>query len=298
LLRLFSVFKIESMSILSSLDPIVDYKSCALSAARSKLAYLEPDDLKKIWLNALGSDKRIEFYVFKDVLEEPKYYHDAETSASAYSWVQDKTLHIVFRGTEGAKDVKIDLDERRSYLFPGNPSIAVHAGFLRQFRALKGELNDTISKFGEQITCVQFSGHSLGGALATLAAGFFSPHIRSILGVRIVCHTIGSPRVGNKGFTVWFEGKVDESVRLLNFKDPVPLLPINGAFTHIVGGYEMNETGQVKRLVRDKPWYLRLLFLPFEIYYLHPIKNHACDLYIERLLKIADWSVDFSGSVA
>jgi len=282
------------MSILSSLDPIVDYKSCALSAARSKLAYLEPDDLKKIWLNALVSDKRIEFYVFKDVLEEPKYYHDAETSASAYSWVQDKTLHIVFRGTEGAKDVKIDLDERRSYLFPGNPSIAVHAGFLRQFRALKGELNDTISKFGEQITCVQFSGHSLGGALATLAAGFFSPHIRSILGVRIVCHTIGSPRVGNKGFTVWFEGKVDESVRLLNFKDPVPLLPINGAFTHIVGGYEMNETGQVKRLVRDKPWYLRLLFLPFEIYYLHPIKNHACDLYIERLLKIADWSVDFS----
>ena len=36
------------MPILTSTDPTIDYKGCALSAARSKISYLGPDDLKKI----------------------------------------------------------------------------------------------------------------------------------------------------------------------------------------------------------------------------------------------------------
>lgn len=279
------------MPILTSTDPTIDYKGCALSAARSKISYLGPDDLKKIWLNAGIDDKHIYYYIFKDVINEPKYYFDTDTGVNAYSWVQDKTLHIVFRGTESKDDVKIDIDELRSPLFPDNPSIKVHSGFLKQFRSIKTALIDEISAQNEFIDIVHFSGHSLGAALATLAAGFFGPVIHSIMGLRVICHSFGSPRVGNKDFVEWWTGKVDESMRILNCKDPVPLLPVNGFYTHINGGLEINDRLEVKKLGKDLPWYLRLLYLPFEIYYRNPIQNHKCDLYISRLLKLADWDI-------
>jgi hypothetical protein len=279
------------MPILTSTDPNIDYKGCALSAARSKLAYLDPDDLKKIWLSSSIDDKNIHYYIFKDVIHEPKYYFDANTGVNAYSWIQDRTLYIIFRGTEGKDDVKIDIDIVRSSLFPDNPSIKVHSGFLKQFRSIKTVLIDEISAKSELIDVVHFNGHSLGGALATLAAGFFGPVIHSIMGLRVICHTIGSPRIGNKDFVAWWSGKVDESMRILNVKDPVPLLPVNGFYTHINGGLEINDHLEVKILERDLPWYLRLICLPFEIYYRNPIQNHKCDLYISRLLKLADWDI-------
>jgi len=268
----------------------IDYKSCALSATRSKIAYFEPEDVKDLWLRSYDTDD-IMYYIFKDVVEEPKYYYDSVSSVNAYSWIQGQTLHIVFRGTKGSDDIKIDLMEIRSQLFPGNKDVLVHDGFLKQFRSIEPQLLDTIYSLRNIIKTVHFSGHSLGGALATLAAGFFSPLIRDIKDCRIICHTVGCPRLGNSGFVKWWSGKVDESYRFLNFKDPVPLLPVNGFYTHINNGYLINDKNIVKVVQHDIPWYLRILYLPFEIYYRRPIANHACNLYIERLLKLADWNI-------
>jgi hypothetical protein len=285
-----------SGNILSSSEPIINYKECALSATRSKLAYLEPEELNKKWKNSPLDADNIAYYVFENVENEPIYYSDSVTSAACYSWIQAKTLHIVFRGTSDEGDVKSDIDEFRTQLFPGNKQIMVHKGFFNQFNALQGHLLEAIDNSSNDLEIVHFSGHSLGGALATLAAAYFSPIIRSKL-LSVICHTIGSPRVGNKAFVNWWTGKVDESRRFLNFKDPVPLLPLNGFYTHITGGLEINDACKVIKIGSDMPWYMRICMLPFEIQYKNMFANHACDLYISRLMKLADWNISIDLTV-
>jgi triacylglycerol lipase len=58
-----------------------------------------------------------------------------------------------------------------------------------------------------------YIGHSLGGALATLAAAYFGSLYPD---VRHVCITFGAPRVGNAVFISEFKKHVDESVRCVN----------------------------------------------------------------------------------
>lgn len=265
----------------------VDYYGCALSAERAKIAYLEFNEVSILWQGANNDEDKLVYHVFKGVNNVPTYYHDDGSDVNVYSWIQEKTLHIVFRGTKGLADVKIDLMELQSMLFPGNKTIKVHDGFLKQFNSVQQRLLDCIYNSKGLIDTVHFSGHSLGGALATIAAGYFSPLIRDMGNYKIVCHTIGSPRVGNQGFVDWWSGKVDESVRIVNFRDPVPLLPVNGFYAHIRGGLEIFADNVVRTIGHDLPWYIRCCTLPCNIDYKDPIGNHDCDLYVKRLLSLA-----------
>jgi predicted lipase len=272
---------------------VIDYRACALSAARSKIAYLTCDEVKALWLastTACTTSKTLFNYVFEGVTIEPKYYEDSASGLNAYSWLQDRTLHFVFRGTSGATDIKIDIDEQRVQLFPDKSSILVHRGFCKQLRSIQTQMLMEIEQLTSLIDVVHFSGHSLGGAVATLAAGVAASASSNTC--RVICHTIGSPRVGNKAFVRWWSNLVAESARVQNFKDPIPLFPINGLYTHIHEAVEINDSGDVKVVPKDSPWYCRLLRLPFEIYYRNPFANHACDLYIQRLLTLASWTID------
>lgn len=66
------------------------------------------------------------------------------------------------------------------------------------------------------------SGHSLGGALATLAALDLKMTL-NLTDVRVI--TFGSPRVGNHVFTKWFEDTVGPSWRFTHDRDIVPSVP-------------------------------------------------------------------------
>lgn len=66
---------------------------------------------------------------------------------------------------------------------------------------------------------VVVTGHSLGGALATLAAVDVTlnrPH------VPVDLYTFGAPRIGNKAFAQWFDAQIQDSIRLVNNSDVVP----------------------------------------------------------------------------
>jgi len=267
-------FSVKSKTI----DRVIDYRECALSAERAKIAYLSYEEVKGLWLSRN--------YVFEGVTTEPKYYEDYVSGLNAYSWLQGRTLHFVFRGTAGLTDIKIDIQKDRVQLFPDNPSILVHRGFCKQLRAIQTQMLMEVEQLGSMIDCVHFSGHSLGGAVATLAAGVVATATATI-GCRVSCHTIGSPRVGNKAFATWWAGLVTDSVRVQNYKDPIPLFPVNGLYTHIHGAIEINDACVVKVINGDVPWYYRILRLPFEIYWRNPFANHACDLYIQRLQSLA-----------
>ncbi|GLC58164.1 hypothetical protein PLESTB_001325800 [Pleodorina starrii] len=80
-------------------------------------------------------------------------------------------------------------------------------------------------------TRVIFTGHSLGGAMATLAAydlaarktdGFFSGDVQ--------LYTFGSPRVGNQAFMEAFNNMVPNAWRFTNTDDIVPRVPYSWRF--------------------------------------------------------------------
>jgi hypothetical protein len=265
---------------------VINYKECALSAYRSKLSYLSPDELLNTWRTA-SNETQIVNAVFNDVLEEPVHYSNSDTGAFAYSWIQDTHLHFVFRGTSDLDDIKIDIQQKQDFLLPGNKKISVHSGFLQQFRSISDKLLKTITDYKGPLSAVEFSGHSLGGGLATIASGFFSPVIRELHKCRILCITIGSPRVGNVHFAEWWAKLVDESYRIVNSMDPIPLVPVNGYYNHICGGLRLDADGTATRIQRDSPWYRRIFQIPNSINCCNPIKNHFTDVYIARLLRLS-----------
>lgn len=79
-------------------------------------------------------------------------------------------------------------------------------------------------------TRVLCCGHSLGGALATLAATWAAMEYPK---ADIRCITLGSPRVGNKHFVRITKYLTGSMYRLIHAWDPVPTVPPAGFFKHV-----------------------------------------------------------------
>jgi hypothetical protein len=115
----------------------------------------------------------------------------SEAGAQAFAVrLPDGQVCIAFRGTQAddPTDLGTDADFRlvEHERFPGR----VHAGFARSFLGLLPQLEAFMLETAGAAMLV-LTGHSLGGALATLAASVFP-------GARLV--TFGSPRVGDARF--------------------------------------------------------------------------------------------------
>jgi hypothetical protein len=139
---------------------------------------------------------------------------------------------LVFRGTEGKitdwlTDVRF-LPERLYGLqsdgrIDTNKDFGhVHRGFKQAFDAVWSNLAETVKNYTGP---VWITGHSLGGALATLATIRIADHLPR-LDIRGL-YTFGGPRVGNGRFREAFESlKGDISVwRIINNNDLVAIIP-------------------------------------------------------------------------
>ena len=138
-----------------------------------------------------------------------------EGSADCYvAWQEDHVI-VAFRGAE--------FDEWEDILAPAKFDLVpwdagrVHRGFKDAFEAVWPKLKDRLDPVSAGRK-VWFCGHSLGAAMATLAA-FRHPDARG------VC-TFGSPRVGDSAFAAAFAAKLgDASLRYVNHNDVVTHLP-------------------------------------------------------------------------
>lgn len=101
----------------------------------------------------------------------------------------------------------------------------VHHGFLRAFTSVEKEIYDALHDLPPESRKNLFiTGHSLGGALATLAASRF--------GCRMVA-TFGSPRVGDREFAKAFSLKnAGKYYRVFNRSDIVARIPVPIRFKH------------------------------------------------------------------
>ena len=121
---------------------------------------------------------------------------------------------LSFRGTnpEDVANVLLDLDWSLAPLpYAGCSGCAVHAGFYAGWAALAGGVLAALSDVAGGAAAaaaapVVITGHSLGGALATLAAYELTLAGYVVAGVT----TFGSPRVGNARFAASFHAVVHE----------------------------------------------------------------------------------------
>jgi triacylglycerol lipase len=155
-----------------------------------------------------------------------------------YLTSSDDFAIVAFRGTQpdAWPDVFADVD------FPPVPwtehglRAYVDQGFMKTLNAVGGPLDEAIH--GLMPGCrLWFTGHSLGAAIATLAASRYQSATAGI-------YTFGSPLVGNQSFAAAFnasyhDGMMSRSFRYMNDHDVVthvpsgPLAFPHGRFTHV-----------------------------------------------------------------
>jgi pimeloyl-ACP methyl ester carboxylesterase len=128
---------------------------------------------------------------------------------------------LVFRGTEqNIKDYVTDLTV--GLLGASDGKVETHQGFRAALDSVWHEIEPAL----EQLRCpVFYTGHSLGGALATLAAVRRPP---------TALYTFGSPRVGDDDFAASLGHLADRIHRVVHGDDIVTTLPPEAmGFRHV-----------------------------------------------------------------
>jgi len=140
-----------------------------------------------------------------------------------YCWNDGAIACVAFRGTEPTQwsDIKADLKIRRVKC----PTGFVHRGFRDALNEVWSNVADWLKN--QKKEHVFFTGHSLGGALATLAASRWNTPTTHL-------YTYGSPRVGGKKFVQSF--KTTERYRYRNNNDIVTRVPFEIlGYKHVSG---------------------------------------------------------------
>jgi predicted lipase len=99
----------------------------------------------------------------------------------------------------------------------------VHTGFLRLYDDLKGQVRRAVNRLNPGLPCF-VAGHSLGGALATLATADLAnnyPNFKDQLRL----YTYGAPRVGDRTFAEFVRTTAPNSYRIFNLSDMVSMVP-------------------------------------------------------------------------
>ncbi len=150
-----------------------------------------------------------------------------DAHALACELVDENCLVIAFRGSKAPEDFIQDAKfklGRIAWISHGLWIPEVHHGFLEDFDGINTELTALVKAYlvKNPTGRIYITGHSLGGALAILAALEFQYQKMPIAGV----YTFGQPRVGNWIFRNIYNAALrDLTFHIINADDPVPLLP-------------------------------------------------------------------------
>jgi endonuclease G len=149
----------------------------------------------------------------------------------------DSAILVAFRGTESLNDWLSNLDT-----WPTSKSYGtVHRGFVKAFDQVRTQLIGAIKALGPAQKVIHLTGHSLGGALATIAAcelqGLFP-----ITGV----YTFGQPRVGDRTTAAFIKDHYPTGFHRFVFDDDiVPRVP--PGYHHLGRLYHFDANGFLQR---------------------------------------------------
>jgi triacylglycerol lipase len=224
---------------------------------------------------------------FNGITEEPVLLSDPETDTQVAILPEGTAATIVFRGSESSEDWETDFNTKleqaqfdqkvirelivgpQQKVYPygeaSSSGALMHSGFVKAYFAVRDQIHAYIKT--HPVSRVVTTGHSLGGALATLCAVDVQYNFSDT--VKIEAFTYGAPKVGNDGFRDSYNQRVPHSYRVVNGMDIVPEVPrwwqgyraVNTEF-RIGQRFSMNFISQ-------------------------RFKDHAIDRYIETLKQLA-----------
>ncbi|WKY12673.1 hypothetical protein Q1695_003904 [Nippostrongylus brasiliensis] len=174
-------------------------------------------------------------------------------AASAYGEQEEECINRTYPAFEGykvlssSKRICDDFNNTcRGYIG------VVHAYFLNGHFVLWPPIERTLNDANYAGYRVTITGHSLGGALAALAAArIVKQGFRR--GDQITIYTFGEPRVGDHTFATNFDSMIKNSYRVVFRRDLVPHLPACANDQSWFGEGESNQTCDVN--VKGKPYH-------------------------------------------
>jgi len=190
---------------------------CVHSAFASLWAYQDEDAIKSAMVRVAADRCTV--------------INDKATDTQLYIAGDARSLVVAFRGTSSLRDWLTDAEIKQwSWnIFSCAGSEKLHAGFAKAFIAVKDQLFAKLIEYRKTNQYVTFTGHSLGGALAMVAAQWWAE-----AGFASGLYTFGQPRVWNSAGARMFERIAGKFAwRMVHAEDVVPRVPwLLGSYRH------------------------------------------------------------------
>ncbi|KAI9738707.1 MAG: hypothetical protein M1834_008212 [Cirrosporium novae-zelandiae] len=175
----------------------------------------------------------VEAATTKTLLE---FEHQDSTDVAGYVALDETNNYLVvaFRGSSSIRNWITDLTFGLTDTDLCDDCQA-HSGFWDSWESARGDILSSIESAIDDYSgyTLVVTGHSLGGAIATLAAA----ELRNA-GYTAALYTYGSPRVGNEELCTYITDQSGGNYRVTHYDDPVPRLPPHAwGFDHVSPEY-------------------------------------------------------------
>ena len=199
---------------------------------------------------------------------------------------------LVFRGTDLVpigRDIITDAKLAMTYLtFGTNTKYGmVHKGFYEAWMKVEPIVTTLMEKYRKYCQRFWIAGHSMGGAVATLASMYYNSKnlFNGLDGKKPPAYTFGSPKLFDEQAMEAYDHK---QYRYVHTRDPVPLFPISWAhrkYTHVKEHVTLPAKWRpfIAEQFKKIPRWLTRLEKSYEESCLVDIRQHHIVSYIESL---------------
>lgn len=150
----------------------------------------------------------------------------------------NKLIVVSFRGSSTLDTwrTNLDFDTTSTDICPG---CTAHHGFWDSWLDARDRVMPAVKQASSDFPTysITTTGHSLGGAIASLAAA----SLRNS-GYTVAMYNFGSPRIGGSAISDYISNQPGGNFRITHWNDPVPKLPLlTMGYVHISPEYYINK---------------------------------------------------------